>query len=80
MCRCLRQRSFVVDYAPGRKNERSWHLVAGNWDFFISISRRDILNAAKLDLMGKLTYADFRKGYVKADPQLQAYFRQSTAE
>ena len=43
---------------------------------FDAISRRDFLNAAKLNPIGKLTYADFRKDYVKADPQLQAYFRQ----
>ena len=36
--------------------------------------------AAKLELMSKLTYADFLTQYVKADPQVVAYYQLSTAE
>ncbi len=50
-------------------------LVDAPKDYFPGLDR-----AAKLELMARLTYADFLQNYVKADPQLQAYFQQTTHE
>ena len=44
-------------------------------DYFPGLDRD-----AKLELMSKLTYADFLTKYVKADPQLVLYFQTTTAE
>ncbi len=44
-------------------------------DYFLGLDR-----AAKFELMSKLTYADFLRDHVKADPQLQSYFQQTTHE
>jgi spermidine dehydrogenase len=44
-------------------------------DYFPGLDRD-----AKLELMSRLTYADFLTQYVKADPQVVLYFQLSTAE
>jgi spermidine dehydrogenase len=50
-------------------------LIDAPKDYFQGLDR-----AAKFELMGKLTYADFLRDHVKADAQLQAYFQQTTHE
>lgn len=44
-------------------------------DYFAGMDR-----AARLELMTRLTYADFLKDYVKADPQVTAFLQTSTHE
>ena len=50
-------------------------LIDAPKDYFPGLDRD-----AKLELMATLTYADFLKDHVKADPQLQNYFALSTSE
>jgi spermidine dehydrogenase len=50
-------------------------LIDAPKDYFAGLKRSD-----KFEIMARLSYLDFLKQYVKADPQVIAYFQQSTHE